>query len=158
MLCILNPTTISREPHSAGYFLLRFSFIFDLREAVAKNFGNVFLLLGRHFHNSVTVACLLQYAHRKCVQRWCNEKGDIICEICRQVISHFIYDAMLIKWRDIGLLAFILVSAIQAWLYSTASTATLWGCSNEFQVLELYNLGLLLTRVFTRSFPLIHSN
>ncbi|KAJ8641885.1 hypothetical protein MRB53_018579 [Persea americana] len=24
------------------------------------------------------------YAHRKCVQRWCNEKGDIICEICRQ--------------------------------------------------------------------------
>ncbi|XP_060193504.1 uncharacterized protein LOC132622849 isoform X2 [Lycium barbarum] len=26
----------------------------------------------------------LQYAHRKCVQRWCNEKGDTICEICRQ--------------------------------------------------------------------------
>ncbi|KAF5961043.1 hypothetical protein HYC85_002252 [Camellia sinensis] len=26
----------------------------------------------------------LKYAHRKCVQRWCNEKGDIICEICRQ--------------------------------------------------------------------------
>ncbi|XP_008806276.2 uncharacterized protein LOC103719010 isoform X2 [Phoenix dactylifera] len=26
----------------------------------------------------------LKYAHRKCVQRWCNEKGDIICEICLQ--------------------------------------------------------------------------
>ncbi|KAI8541912.1 hypothetical protein RHMOL_Rhmol08G0097500 [Rhododendron molle] len=26
----------------------------------------------------------LKYAHRKCVQRWCNEKGDITCEICRQ--------------------------------------------------------------------------
>ncbi|XP_019068081.1 uncharacterized protein [Solanum lycopersicum] len=26
----------------------------------------------------------LKYAHRKCVQRWCNEKGDIICEICRE--------------------------------------------------------------------------
>lgn len=26
-----------------------------------------------------------QYAHRKCVQRWCNEKGDTICEICRKV-------------------------------------------------------------------------
>ncbi|KAL5582620.1 hypothetical protein UlMin_015062 [Ulmus minor] len=26
----------------------------------------------------------LKYAHRKCVQRWCNEKGDIICEICQQ--------------------------------------------------------------------------
>ncbi|KAI9162303.1 hypothetical protein LWI28_025952 [Acer negundo] len=24
----------------------------------------------------------LKYAHRKCVQRWCNEKGDTICEIC----------------------------------------------------------------------------
>ncbi|KAJ6369635.1 hypothetical protein OIU76_027975 [Salix suchowensis] len=26
----------------------------------------------------------LKYAHRKCVQRWCNEKGDINCEICYQ--------------------------------------------------------------------------
>ncbi|URE30367.1 hypothetical protein MUK42_15608 [Musa troglodytarum] len=24
----------------------------------------------------------LKYAHRKCVQRWCNEKGDTVCEIC----------------------------------------------------------------------------
>ncbi|MBA0740974.1 hypothetical protein Gogos_014154 [Gossypium gossypioides] len=26
----------------------------------------------------------LKFAHRKCVQRWCNEKGDIMCEICHQ--------------------------------------------------------------------------
>ncbi|VAI39289.1 unnamed protein product [Triticum turgidum subsp. durum] len=26
--------------------------------------------------------CLFQYAHRTCVQRWCDEKGDTICEIC----------------------------------------------------------------------------
>ncbi|KAF3338211.1 E3 ubiquitin ligase SUD1 [Carex littledalei] len=26
----------------------------------------------------------LKYAHRACVQRWCNEKGDINCEICHQ--------------------------------------------------------------------------
>ncbi|KAL3352177.1 hypothetical protein AABB24_020310 [Solanum stoloniferum] len=26
----------------------------------------------------------LKYAHRKCVQRWCNEKGDIICDFCHQ--------------------------------------------------------------------------
>nr|KAJ0206938.1 hypothetical protein LSAT_V11C500236080 [Lactuca sativa] len=26
----------------------------------------------------------LEFAHRKCVQRWCNEKRDIICEICHQ--------------------------------------------------------------------------
>ncbi|KAJ3675270.1 hypothetical protein LUZ60_004312 [Juncus effusus] len=27
----------------------------------------------------------LKYAHRACVQRWCNEKGDITCEICHQM-------------------------------------------------------------------------
>ncbi|KAK9748056.1 hypothetical protein RND81_02G032400 [Saponaria officinalis] len=26
----------------------------------------------------------LKFAHRKCVQKWCNEKGDIICEICHK--------------------------------------------------------------------------
>ncbi|XP_073154004.1 uncharacterized protein [Henckelia pumila] len=26
----------------------------------------------------------LKYVHRTCVQRWCNEKGDTICEICHQ--------------------------------------------------------------------------
>ncbi|KAI4387641.1 hypothetical protein MLD38_000059 [Melastoma candidum] len=26
----------------------------------------------------------LKYAHRNCVQRWCNEKGDTDCEICLQ--------------------------------------------------------------------------
>ncbi|XP_054825334.1 uncharacterized protein LOC129322898 isoform X2 [Prosopis cineraria] len=26
----------------------------------------------------------LKYAHRQCIQRWCNEKGDITCEICLQ--------------------------------------------------------------------------
>ncbi|KAG0470128.1 hypothetical protein HPP92_016223 [Vanilla planifolia] len=27
----------------------------------------------------------LKYAHRECVQRWCNEKGDITCEICHEM-------------------------------------------------------------------------
>lgn len=26
----------------------------------------------------------LKYAHRSCVQRWCNEKGNTMCEICQQ--------------------------------------------------------------------------
>ncbi|CAM6081811.1 unnamed protein product [Calypogeia fissa] len=26
----------------------------------------------------------IKYAHRKCVQQWCNQKGDTICEICLQ--------------------------------------------------------------------------
>ncbi|KAL6548888.1 hypothetical protein OROHE_008733 [Orobanche hederae] len=30
----------------------------------------------------------LKYAHRKCVQRWCNEKGDVTCEICHQPYQH----------------------------------------------------------------------
>ncbi|CAN1796325.1 E3 ubiquitin-protein ligase MARCHF2 [Linum perenne] len=26
----------------------------------------------------------LKYAHRRCVQKWCNEKGNTTCEICHQ--------------------------------------------------------------------------
>ncbi|PKI44290.1 hypothetical protein CRG98_035364 [Punica granatum] len=26
----------------------------------------------------------LKYAHRRCIQRWCNEKGNTLCEICHQ--------------------------------------------------------------------------
>uniref|UniRef100_A0A2P2IQI6 Uncharacterized protein LOC105636893 n=1 Tax=Rhizophora mucronata TaxID=61149 RepID=A0A2P2IQI6_RHIMU len=26
----------------------------------------------------------LKYAHRRCIQRWCNEKGNTTCEICNQ--------------------------------------------------------------------------
>ncbi|VFQ76493.1 unnamed protein product [Cuscuta campestris] len=38
--------------------------------------------------NNMEVPCScrgsLEFAHRKCVQRWCDEKGDITCEICHQ--------------------------------------------------------------------------
>ncbi|GKE60115.1 zinc finger, RING-CH-type, zinc finger, RING/FYVE/PHD-type containing protein, partial [Tanacetum coccineum] len=30
---------------------------------------------------------LILFAHRKCIQKWCNKKGDITCEICNQVYS-----------------------------------------------------------------------
>ncbi|XP_039816800.1 uncharacterized protein LOC120679302 isoform X2 [Panicum virgatum] len=30
----------------------------------------------------------LKYAHRACVQRWCNEKGDVSCEICHEPYEH----------------------------------------------------------------------
>ncbi|KAK9684994.1 hypothetical protein RND81_10G248200 [Saponaria officinalis] len=26
----------------------------------------------------------VKFAHRECIQRWCDEKGNIICEICLQ--------------------------------------------------------------------------
>ncbi|XP_042388541.1 probable E3 ubiquitin ligase SUD1 isoform X1 [Zingiber officinale] len=29
----------------------------------------------------------LKFAHRKCIQKWCNKKGNIICEICSQVMA-----------------------------------------------------------------------
>lgn len=31
----------------------------------------------------------MQYAHRKCIQRWCNQKGNTKCEICLQVFEFF---------------------------------------------------------------------
>nr|GMD60096.1 E3 ubiquitin-protein ligase MARCH8-like [Ipomoea batatas] len=31
----------------------------------------------------------LKYAHRACLQSWCNEKGNTMCEICNQVIKFF---------------------------------------------------------------------
>ncbi|EPS63401.1 hypothetical protein M569_11384, partial [Genlisea aurea] len=27
----------------------------------------------------------IKFAHRDCVQRWCDEKGNTTCEICLQV-------------------------------------------------------------------------
>ncbi|KAG6470797.1 uncharacterized protein LOC122032470 [Zingiber officinale] len=37
-------------------------------------------------HMEVPCSCCgsLKFAHRKCVQKWCNEKGDTTCEICLQ--------------------------------------------------------------------------
>ncbi|RZC88732.1 hypothetical protein C5167_031106 [Papaver somniferum] len=29
----------------------------------------------------------LKYAHRKCVQRWCDEKGNTTCEICQELFE-----------------------------------------------------------------------
>ncbi|GAA0153730.1 ubiquitin-protein ligase [Lithospermum erythrorhizon] len=26
----------------------------------------------------------VKYAHRDCIQRWCNEKGNTVCELCLQ--------------------------------------------------------------------------
>lgn len=36
----------------------------------------------------VPCACsgTVKFAHRDCIQRWCNEKGNTTCEICLQVL------------------------------------------------------------------------
>ncbi|KAF3324236.1 uncharacterized protein LOC144573774 isoform X1 [Carex rostrata] len=38
----------------------------------------------QNLDNPCTCSGSLKYAHRACVQRWCNEKGNITCEICHQ--------------------------------------------------------------------------
>nr|CAB3464529.1 unnamed protein product [Digitaria exilis] len=45
----------------------------------------------------------LKYAHRKCIQRWCDEKGDTICEICLQLMVLLVlHDALSVLLDDQG--------------------------------------------------------
>lgn len=37
-----------------------------------------------NMENPCSCSGSMKYAHRKCVQKWCNEKGDTTCEICLQ--------------------------------------------------------------------------
>ncbi|RWW12369.1 hypothetical protein GW17_00023964 [Ensete ventricosum] len=37
-------------------------------------------------HLSYYFGLFMQFAHRKCIQKWCNKKGNITCEICNQVV------------------------------------------------------------------------
>ncbi|XP_019160705.1 PREDICTED: E3 ubiquitin-protein ligase MARCH3-like [Ipomoea nil] len=43
---------------------------------------------GEDLDSNMEVPCscrgTLKYAHRGCVQSWCNKKGDTVCEICNQ--------------------------------------------------------------------------
>ncbi|KAI3451806.1 hypothetical protein Pfo_008471 [Paulownia fortunei] len=56
-----------------------------------RNFGECRICHDEDEESNMEVPCFcrgsLKYAHRKCVQRWCNEKGDIICEICHQLFK-----------------------------------------------------------------------
>ncbi|XP_066327714.1 uncharacterized protein [Miscanthus floridulus] len=40
--------------------------------------------LAKNLESPCACSGSLKYAHRECVQRWCNEKGDITCEICHE--------------------------------------------------------------------------
>ena len=73
-----------------GKGLMGFSFFFTFRLLLSTSFlimiwfhWLIFIFL---WYNSFSwLIFIIQFAHRKCVQRWCNEKGDITCEICHQV-------------------------------------------------------------------------
>lgn len=45
-----------------------------------------------------------QFAHRKCIQKWCNKKGDITCEICNQVGCHILFYVLDFCLKDCKLL------------------------------------------------------
>lgn len=55
--------------------------------SVSRSFNIQTLILLYASYIYLLVVHFTQYAHRKCVQHWCNEKGDITCEICHQVCS-----------------------------------------------------------------------
>lgn len=112
----------------------------------------------------ISDAWFLQYAHRRCVQRWCNEKGNTTCEICQQVDTfpiHFNFHQLMTVYSltahfyllatfpslDLCFISAtwslqftyssrwtVWISAIQAWLYSATSPVSVWEYSNELQV------------------------
>ncbi|KAH7529078.1 hypothetical protein FEM48_Zijuj05G0146000 [Ziziphus jujuba var. spinosa] len=41
-------------------------------------------MIAAMFNSDNGLVKLSSFAHRKCVQRWCNEKGDATCEICNK--------------------------------------------------------------------------
>ncbi|GMY24844.1 E3 ubiquitin-protein ligase MARCH2 isoform X2 [Fagus crenata] len=54
-----------------------------------SNAGTCYIIFEFPFNPAFCLFCTphigpAKYAHRKCVQRWCNKKGDTICEICQQ--------------------------------------------------------------------------
>lgn len=50
----------------------------------------------------VPCACsgTVKFAHRDCIQRWCNEKGNTTCEICLQVLFFSIFTSFFMKRFD----------------------------------------------------------
>ncbi|OAP12185.1 hypothetical protein AXX17_AT1G01750 [Arabidopsis thaliana] len=38
-----------------------------------------------YFEAPCSCSGTIKFAHRDCIQRWCDEKGNTICEICLQV-------------------------------------------------------------------------
>ena len=64
------------------------------------------IMLGSHVHwreapfdlvSKYFLLCL-QFAHRRCIQRWCNEKGNTICEICKQVCCLLLHTSGFQAW------------------------------------------------------------
>ncbi|MED6128316.1 hypothetical protein PIB30_096511 [Stylosanthes scabra] len=67
----------------------------------------------------------LKFAHRKCVQKWCNRKGNTICEICNQVFSPN-YSLPIVRSNDI-----IAIDLRQEWEHNTDLRVALTSAENQ---------------------------
>ncbi|CAA2999381.1 involved in mRNA turnover and stability [Olea europaea subsp. europaea] len=121
----------------------------------------------------------LKFAHRKCIQRWCNKKGGITCEICYQVFSpnytipppRSNVDVMTIDIRQawaqrIGLRDphfFTFTTADHQFLqsdyeeYTVANSRTL-ACFRSVVIILMLILLIRQTLLVTRDFGMVHAS
>ncbi|OAY51825.1 uncharacterized protein LOC110613042 isoform X1 [Manihot esculenta] len=115
----------------------------------------------------------LKFAHRKCIQRWCNKKGNITCEICNQVFSpnysvpqaHSNPDVIAIDirqaWRESQLLA--LAAAERQLLqseyedYAVANTSSI-ACLRSIALILLVVLLLFQALLVTRDAGMVQES
>lgn len=71
-----NPLVIVLE-HSRFSFLATFIYL------------SIYILCFLCCFSKVLSLCTFQFAHRDCIQRWCEEKGNTTCEICLKVLILF---------------------------------------------------------------------
>ena len=62
-----------------------------------------------------------QYAHRKCVQHWCNEKGDITCEICHQVSFTYLFSCHIYCCSKV-----VMMSWFMTMVYKYSTSLNIW--------------------------------
>ncbi|OMO61874.1 Zinc finger, RING-CH-type [Corchorus olitorius] len=72
---------------SNGWNMDEFVFL-DEEEEFGQKFAECRICHDLDFITMLEAPCAckgtLKFAHRRCIQLWCNAKGNIVCEICRQ--------------------------------------------------------------------------
>lgn len=81
VFCIENPSSIAQSSTATSSSLFNLEQHFECRICQEEDDSP---------NLEVPCSCTgsLKFAHRKCVQRWCNEKGNTTCEICYQPFRH----------------------------------------------------------------------
>ncbi|KAI3768158.1 hypothetical protein L2E82_18611 [Cichorium intybus] len=85
---LLNPTNSANEEMVTDVSSHRMDLTF---ESTPKKLVECRICHDEDEHPNMETPCAcrgsLKFAHRRCVQRWCNEKGNTICEICLQTFK-----------------------------------------------------------------------